>query len=155
MRRWDFPWSLLSFGVRGARIWRPFNSSEEKIIFSIPRTFALSQRLRRSWIWIQHLLRSAIRTRDSFFGTLWSHFASNSFWFVFRNQVPLARRFIVWRWFEVRCKVLTLAHRMVGRTSESDRLEPTSLRLKCLSCQKRIFFNIFTNFNPFFKMSIW
>ena len=48
---------------------------------------------------------------------------------VFRNKVLQALKCAVRHWFEVCWKVLILAHRMVGQTSDFDHLESTSLHL--------------------------
>ena len=61
--------------------------------------------------------------------TLWTHFAPIS-----RKKKSHALRCIVWRSFEVRWKVLNLAHPTVGQTSKSNLLGPISALLKWRSC---------------------
>ena len=58
-------------------------------------------------------------------GILWTHFAP-----IFRKSKSQAFQRVVWRKFEVRWKVLTLANRTVGQTSKSDHLGPISWVLK-------------------------
>ena len=75
------------------------------------------------------LLHSTIRTQASF----WDFVVT--FCIIFRKSMSQEFKRVVQRWFEVRWKVLTLAHRTVGQTSESEHLEPICWVLKLPDCR--------------------
>ena len=59
-------------------------------------------------------------------GVLWVYFAP-----IFRKIASQTLKSLAFLSFEVRWKALILAHRMVGQTSTSDLMRPTSWVLKC------------------------
>ena len=77
------------------------------------------------------------------------------FWFIFRKKTSQTLRCAVLQQFEVRCKVLILAHRIVGQTSKSDLLEPTFSRLKLPGWQKKVSFcQLFCRFQTQFLVNL-